>query len=101
MSCLRATPVQAKALLGALLLTLATAVAACEEDGKTAPANCVDPEPFDIQGKPTPNKNPCVNGIGHAVSSIESPSSGGSATAGSGGGTATADAGAGGAGGAP
>lgn len=95
-------PVRANAVLGALLLTLVTGLAACDEDGKTAPENCVDPEPYDIQGDGVKSKNPCVNGVGHAVNAAPpsaGASSGGSATVGSGG-MATVDAGAGGASGA-
>lgn len=106
MSRLSANPVPAKAALGALLLTLVAALAACEEDGKTAPADCVDPQPYDIQGDGTKNTNPCDTNVGHAVSSIgpSTPSTGGTTTVGGEGGsgtTTTADAGAGGAGGAP
>lgn len=100
MSRLRANPVRAKAMLGALLLTLVAGAAACEEDGKTAPERCVDPAPYDIQaGAPDDSvPNPCATEVGHAVSSFGSPTvTAGGAAGGSGDGTATANAGAGGA----
>jgi hypothetical protein len=115
MSLLRPRSVRVNLALGALLLGLVTALTACEEDGKTAPATCADPPLaiYDIQtGGARDDQNPCTTDIGHAVSSIGTSTagtaSGGTATAGSSsggtsgsGGTATAEAGAGGAGGAP
>jgi hypothetical protein len=101
---LRANPVRAKAVLGALLLTLVAGAAACEEDGKTAPERCIDPPPFDIQaGAPADNvTNPCATPVGHSVSFIGSPTTptAGTSTGGKGG-KATTNGGAGGAGGAP
>jgi hypothetical protein len=106
MSRLRANPVSAKALLGALLLTLVAGVAACDEDGKTAPQRCLDPALpiFDIQaGAPDDVQNPCVTEVGHAINQTGSSpttagtSTGGSGTGGKGSSTATAGAGAGGA----
>jgi hypothetical protein len=104
MSRLRFNPVWAKAALGALLLALATGASACDEDGKTAPAACLDPalQIYDIQkaGAPTVD-NPCVTPIGHSINSKLPPTSMGG-TSGSGGKTSggqsnAADAGAGGA----
>jgi hypothetical protein len=106
MSRQRCIPARAKACLGLLLLAFASSVSACDDDGKTAPERCADPglPIFDIQsaGSPSddnrhlnsdPNK-PCVTTIGHSVSFVGSPTTGGK---GGGGGAATADAGAGGA----
>ena len=90
MSRLRFNPVWVKAALGALLLALAAGASACDEDGKSAPAACLDPALpiYDIQdaGAPTVN-NPCVTPIGHSVSFIGEPttSTGGTTSGGSGG----------------
>jgi hypothetical protein len=119
MSRVRSNPVRAKAALGALALILVAGLAACEEDGKTAPERCADPPLpiFDIQAGAPADTNPCVTAVGHSISMGPSTSggttaitagtssggkggSGGSAGKGGSGGTATADAGAGGAGGA-
>lgn len=119
-------PARATAYLGLLLLAVASSLAGCEEDSKTAPERCADPglPIFDIQAAGIPGDDnahlnsdptkPCVTTVGHSVSSIgNSPTAGttsGGTTGGKGGsasggkagsgGTATADAGAGGAGGA-
>jgi hypothetical protein len=80
------------AALGVLLFSLLSA--ACEEDGKTAPDECLEPrlEIYDIQGgAPAETKNPCVTPIGHAVN--QSAATAGSSTGGTGG-TATGAAGA-------
>jgi hypothetical protein len=107
MSRLRFNPVRAKGALGALLLTLAAGASACDDDGKTAPATCLDPALplYDIQGAGAPSvDNPCVTPVGHAISFIGEPttSTGGTSSGSSGGKTAggkssVADAGAGGA----
>ena len=116
MSRLRFHSVRAKAALGVLLLLAVTGVAACEEDGKTAPERCADPALpiFDIQAAGAPADDnaqyPCVTQVGHSISQgpTVTPTTGGSATAGSGGKAATGKAGSGatatagaGAGGAP
>lgn len=117
MSLLRPHSVRVNLALGGLLLGLVPALTACEEDGKTAPATCLEPPLaiYDIQAGGAPaddDKNPCTTDIGHAISSIGSStagtaSGGTTATAGSssggraGSGTTSTDAGAGGAGGAP
>lgn len=111
MSRLSSHPVRAQAALGALLLGLVVSASGCEEDGKTAPARCLEPAllVFDIQTAGAPaddnarfnddldaNGNllaPCVSKVGHSVSNIGSPpppttttaGTGGSATAGTGG----------------
>ena len=109
MSRQRRMPARAKAALCTLLRALASSVSACDEDGKTAPERCLDPPlpaPFDIQhaGAPADDNEqyPCVTPIGHAVSYIGSPTTGGTASGGTSssggaGGEATAGAGAGGA----
>jgi hypothetical protein len=116
MISLRRHSVRVNLALGGLLLGLVTALTACEEDGKTAPATCAEPPLaiYDIQtggARDGDDKNPCTTDVGHAISSIGTPTagtaSGGTATAGTSsggkagsGGTTTVDAGAGGAGGA-
>lgn len=107
MSLLRPS-VRMNVALGALLFGSVTALAACEEDGKTAPATCADPPLaiYDIQtGGVRDDQNPCTTDVGHAISSIGSStagtSTGGTSTGGKGGsGGAATDAGAAGAGGA-
>ena len=109
MSRQRYIPARAKACLGLLLLAFASSVSACDDDGKTVPERCADPglPIFDIQsaGAPgddnrhlnsDPEKPPCVTTIGHSVSFVGSPTTGGS-TGMTSGGAATAGAGAGGA----
>jgi hypothetical protein len=78
---LRAVSGLAKAALGASLFTLL--VVACDEDGKTVPAKCVDTanQPiFDIStnnagGPPDystipAHDNPCITNTGHAISPV-------------------------------
>jgi hypothetical protein len=96
-----------KIALGALLLGSLTALSACEEEGKTAPATCLDPPLaiYDIQtGGAREDENPCTTDVGHAISPSPTAGTGTGGTSSSGtggiGGAATADAGAGGAGGA-
>jgi hypothetical protein len=92
----RAFPNRARAALGALLLALGAA--ACDEDGKTAPARCADPPLpiFDIQAAGAPaddnarfndeDELPCVTEVGHAISGpAVVAGTGGSTTTGSGG----------------
>jgi hypothetical protein len=118
MSRYRPFPNRACAVLGALLL--ASGVAACDEDGKTAPARCADPPLpiFDIQNAGAPADDnaryndddalPCVTEVGHGVGKpieVAGSATGGTSTAGTGGvggtlpsaGGAPADAGSGGA----
>src|SRR5689334_14678064 len=91
MSPLRRHSVRVNLALGGLLLGLVTALTACEEDGKTAPATCAEPPLaiYDIQpggGRGDDDGNPCTTDVGHAISSIGTPTagtaSGGTATAG-------------------
>jgi hypothetical protein len=108
MSLHRPFSVRVNVALGALLLGSLTALSACEEDGKTAPATCLDPPLaiYDIQtGGVREDENPCTTDVGHGISSIGSSTTAGTATGGtssggksSSGGAPTADAGAGGAG---
>jgi hypothetical protein len=117
MSRLSSIPDRAKATVGVLLLALTVGAAACDEDGKTTPERCADPALpiFDIQTADEPADDnaqyPCVTQVGHSISSIGTPdtggttSTGGATTGGKGGGAAggsgdtggAADAGAGGA----
>jgi hypothetical protein len=109
MSRFRSNPVRGKAVLGALLLFVASGSAACDEEGKTAPERCLDPALpiFDIQAAGAPADDnaqyPCVTKAGHAVSEGRAPtaSAGKAATSTAGkaasGDTAMAGAGAGGA----
>jgi hypothetical protein len=107
---LRAVSDFAKAALGASLLTLAVA---CDEEGKTVPARCVegvDQPIFDIKtqvdaGAPPDysaipdHDSPCVTNTGHAVSPSGETGAGGTAFGGTDSGGAPAggsDAGAGG-----
>jgi hypothetical protein len=78
MSRYRAFLPRARAALGALLLI--SSAAACDEDGKTAPARCADPPLpiFDIQHAGAPADDnaryndadalPCVTEVGHGIS---------------------------------
>jgi hypothetical protein len=110
MSPHRPYSVRVKIALGALLLGSLAALSACEEEGKTAPATCLEPPLaiYDIQtGGAREDDNPCTTDVGHGVSSIGTTTTAGTATGGTSsggkgsiGGAATADAGAGGAGGA-
>ncbi|HEX2873315.1 MAG TPA: hypothetical protein VHP33_18785 [Polyangiaceae bacterium] len=110
MSLYRASSVRVNVALGALLVGSLTALSACEEEGKTAPATCLDPPLaiYDIQtGGAREDENPCTTDVGHGISSIGSNTTAGTAAGGtssggkgSSGGAPTADAGAGGAGGA-
>ena len=83
MSRQRCIPFRVKAVLGLLLIAVASSLIACDEDSKTAPERCADPALpiFDIQtaGVPTDDnaQYPCSTKIGHSVSSIGSPSSAG------------------------
>ena len=55
MSRISVNPVRAKAALAALALAFVASVSACDEDGKTAPATCLDPPLpiYDIQNAGT------------------------------------------------
>jgi hypothetical protein len=107
MSRQRYVPTRAKAWLGLLLLAFASSVSACDEDGKTVPERCADPALpiFDIQAAGVPaddnDRYPCSTPVGHAVSSVGTAATAGTASGGASnggeGGTATAGAGAGGA----
>ena len=59
-------------------LVLATA-SGCGEDGKTTPSDCPQLPIYDIQGGAQGFDDPadCVTDVGHAVSSVGTPSSGG------------------------
>lgn len=101
MSLLRPRSVRVNVALGALLLGMVTALAACEEEGKTTPERCLEkPLPiYDIQaGGARDDTYPCSTPVGHAISSIGSTSTAGTTATAGNSGTA---AGAGGAGGAP
>ena len=110
MSRVGSIPDRAKASIGVLLFLALAGVAGCGEDGKTAPDRCADPALpiFDIQaaGEPADDnaQYPCVTPIGHSISQIGAPDSGGTTstggTAGKGGTSSTTDAGGAGAGGA-
>ncbi len=88
MSRLSCLPDRAKAAAGVLLLALAVGAAACDEDGKTAPERCADPALpiFDIQaaGEPADDnaQYPCVTQVGHSISSIGTPDTGGTTSTG-------------------
>jgi hypothetical protein len=89
-----------RAALAAALLSVLGSVSACDEDGKTAPDKCrISEPPFDIQAAGgVPEDNDCLTDIGHAVNSVGTAPSGGTAAggtaAGGKGGTATGSAGA-------
>jgi len=110
MSRVCSIPDRAKASVGMLLLLVLAGVAACDEDGKTAPDRCADPALpiFDIQAAGAPADDnaqyPCVTQIGHSISQIGTPDAGGTTstggTAGKGGTSSTTDAAGAGAGGA-
>jgi hypothetical protein len=98
----------------ASLLLCAAGIAACEEDSKTTPSDCVPNLPiYDIQEGPNAQQQddidaltgvkrptPCITPLGHAVNQpteTETAGTGGSSTGGSGtGGSTMADAGVGG-----
>jgi hypothetical protein len=78
-----------------------TAVAACDEDGKTAPERCSDPLPlFDPATAGVPaDHHPCVTPVGDAVSFVgnaPSPSTAGQGSSSPGEGGASGQGGAGG-----
>jgi hypothetical protein len=93
------------------LLLCVAGVAACEEDGKTTPADCPALPLYDIQQGPTDDQQAeiekipahCLTQLGHAVnqpSVTATAGTGGSSTGGSStGGTTATDAGAAGVGG--
>lgn len=107
----------------ACLLLLVAGVAACEEDGKTTPADCPPLPLYDIQKGPNDDQQneidmieklerasmtPCITPLGHAVNQptvTETAGTGGTGTGGSStggsstGGTTATDAGAAGVGG--
>jgi hypothetical protein len=90
-------PGRTQLVLGVLLL--AAGIAACEEDGKTVPANCPKPPLYDIQGGgdgKLVDPDDCITDIGHAVN-MPATSSGGTSSGGSAGkgGKPAAEAGAG------
>jgi hypothetical protein len=101
MSRRRCIPARTKAAFALLLLAFASSVSACDEDGKTAPARCLDPTLpiFDIQAAGAPADDnaryPCVTEVGHATSPTTTPTTD---TAGSAGKAATSSAGKGGSG---
>ena len=103
MSRLSSIPDRAKATVGVLLFAFAVGGTACDEDGKTAPERCADPALpiFDIQtaGEPADGnaQYPCLTRVGHSISSIGTPDTGG--TTSSGGATAGGKGGGGGKGG--
>jgi hypothetical protein len=105
MSRFSSTPDRAKASVGVLLFIALAGVAACDEDGKTAPERCADPALpiFDIQAAGEPGddnaKYPCVTQVGHSINqgTPDSSSTGGgtggtAGAAGKGGASSTTDA---------
>lgn len=100
MSHASSIPNRAKASVGVLLFIAVAAVGACDEDGKTAPDRCADPALpiFDIQAAGAPADDnaryPCVTEVGHSISQIGAPDTGGKTSTGG-----TAGAGKGGSGG--
>lgn len=98
-----------RSLLGrfaaALALCALTGVAACDDDGRTAPARCLDPalplfDPAHAGAPADDNEQyPCVTPVGHAVSYVGDPPSSTAGTSSVSPGAGGAGAGSGGAGG--
>jgi hypothetical protein len=65
--------------IGFALALLAIAGSGCSEDGKTTPSDCPALPIYDIQGGAQSFDDPadCVTDVGHAVSSVNTPSGGG------------------------